>query len=83
MILPTCKELIDFLDDYVEGRLPLHRRLAFETHLLGCRDCRVYLRSYKSTIALTKESGEARASPPMPPDLTRAILDALSRADAS
>ncbi len=77
MIVPTCRELIEFLDDYVDHRLSLARKLAFEVHLAGCRDCRAYLSSYRATIKLAKASGGAPEAPPMPPELTRAILKSM------
>jgi len=82
MIIPTCRELIEFLDDYVAGRLPLARRLAFEAHLALCRECRAYLASYRQTMALARdaeEGGETGAMPPMPEDMVRAILDSLGQ----
>ena len=77
MIIPTCRELIEFLDDYVGHQLPLAKKLAFEVHLAGCRDCRAYLRSYQQTIALAKASGEEREAPAMPEELVRAIVKAM------
>lgn len=77
MIMPTCRELIEFLDDYVARRLPLAKRLAFEVHLALCRDCRSYLASYRTTIELAKEARDS-TPPPMPDDLVKAILDAMT-----
>ena len=78
-MIPTCRELIDFLDDYVEHRLPMARRLMFQAHLAGCRDCRAYLDSYRRTIALARQSGAEPA--PVPEDLVRAILSVLNSGD--
>jgi anti-sigma factor RsiW len=85
-MIPTCRELTDFLDDYVEGRLSLARRVSFEVHLAMCRDCRRYLASYRRTIALAKNAGAAGSgseadSPPMPAKLVEAILEARKRGD--
>jgi anti-sigma factor RsiW len=84
MIIPTCRELIEFLDDYVDRRLPIGKRLAFEVHLAGCRDCREYLRSYRQTVVLAKESGEEadRGEGPMPEQMVQAILKAMREGDA-
>jgi anti-sigma factor RsiW len=84
MILPTCRELIEFLDDYVARRLPTAQRLAFDLHLAMCRDCRNYLSSYRQTVVLSKEAKESEdaAAPPMPPELVQAILDALKNSDS-
>ncbi len=42
MIIPTCAELVAFLDAYIERRLRVARRLALQVHPLGCRNCRAY-----------------------------------------
>jgi anti-sigma factor RsiW len=74
----TCRELAEFLIDYVSGDLPESTRGVFEAHLAVCRDCRNYLDSYRKTIALSKT---ALAEPTadvaaMPEGLVRAILAA-------
>ena len=48
----TCRELIDFLDAYVDRSLPADQFVAFEQHLSVCRHCREYLDSYRKTIRL-------------------------------
>ncbi|MFP5247193.1 MAG: anti-sigma factor family protein [Thermoanaerobaculia bacterium] len=52
--MPTCKELIEFLDEYVSGELPPERRDAFDRHLEKCPSCRAYLASYRETIRAAK-----------------------------
>ena len=71
----TCRELIEFLDDYVAGALPSDRRRAFEEHLALCPDCVNYLESYRLTIDLGRKAlldDEALAT--VPEGLVRAIL---------
>ncbi len=80
----TCRELIDFLDDYVAGDLPGDRRKVFEEHLAGCPDCVHYLASYRQTIALAREAFEDREDDipaDVPGDLIKAILAARPSAD--
>lgn len=72
----TCRDLTDFLDDYVSGALAADRREEFEDHLRQCADCRKYLDSYRRTIALSKGamgSGESGTALEMPEALRRAI----------
>ncbi len=74
----TCRELVAFLDRYLDGTLPAAARRAFESHLTGCRACRDYLRTYRDTVALAKATAgdpEARASG-APRELIEAILAA-------
>jgi hypothetical protein len=75
----TCKELIDFLDEYVDGSLPPDRSAAFDRHLAICVECTAYVGSYRKTIASARE---ASADPEevvkaMPEDLIRAIMKSI------
>ena len=81
-MLLTCKEVLDFLGDYLEGSLPWRQRLAFNVHLLLCRHCRRYLASYLETMRLTRasESEPTSETSPVPYELVQAIL-AARRAD--
>ena len=74
----TCRELIEFLDDYVAGELDATRREAFESHLSECRACRSYLATYRTTIRLSAEAADAAAER-VPEDLVRAIMAAQER----
>ena len=74
----TCRELADFVMDYLDDVLPAPERASFEAHLAECQDCVVYVRSYRETVRLGKTYGkvdEGRA-PDMPEDLVQAILAA-------
>jgi anti-sigma factor RsiW len=71
----TCRELIEFLDEYVSDALNAERRATFEAHLSECRDCRNYLAAYRAAMRLSHEAAEATAED-MPDDLVRAILAA-------
>jgi len=72
--LPTCREVIGFLDDYWSGELDPMRRNAFERHLALCPSCRHYLDSYRRTVEMERE---AYADPDLqdpPEELMEAIL---------
>jgi anti-sigma factor RsiW len=78
----TCRELSEFLDDYLAGELVAEVRTRFEAHLVECRDCVTYLRDYRATVQLLHETGhdlEADATAEAPPELLRAIRDARKR----
>ncbi len=73
----TCRELIGFLDDYREERLPAEERERFEWHLARCPDCRAYLESYERTIALARHAVTAPdegLGEDVPADLVAAVL---------
>ena len=49
----TCKELVEVVTDYLEGRMAAERRLLFEEHLAFCDWCQSYLQQIRATIRLT------------------------------
>jgi anti-sigma factor RsiW len=71
----TCRQLIKFLDQYVEGELSPLKHAAFSAHLLLCRDCRAYLDSYRKTIALSKLA--TMPDEPLPSDVPSALINAV------
>ena len=77
----TCREFVDFLDDYVDGALPAPRRGCFEEHLSECPDCVRYLASYRTTVRVARAACAEPDAPPAdaPPELVRAILAARRR----
>ena len=78
-LMITCRELEDFIIDYLEDTLPGRQRMIFNLHLRMCRDCRSYLEAYKGVTALGKvafnEPDEA-VSNDVPEGLVKAILAA-------
>jgi anti-sigma factor RsiW len=60
-----CKELVELVTDYLEGRLPPREQVRFETHLAQCSGCRTYLEQMRQTIRalghLSEESIDAQA----------------------
>lgn len=79
----TCRELADFLLQYLEGELPSEERAEFERHLADCPPCVHYLKSYETTVRLEKEAArEPEAALPdeeAPEALIQAILAARGR----
>jgi anti-sigma factor RsiW len=78
----TCRELVDFIADYVSGDLSADEGTRFERHLAQCPECVAYLRTYRATIALEKSAFADRDGPPpeeIPESLIRAILAARTR----
>lgn len=77
----TCKDVIEFLDDYVAARLSADERARFDEHLALCPPCRDYLKTYQDAIALGRAvlTGEEDATAALPDDLVRAILAARKR----
>ncbi|HVM98239.1 MAG TPA: zf-HC2 domain-containing protein [Candidatus Acidoferrales bacterium] len=78
----TCREVVEFLAEYLAGELPPEQHKAFREHLGGCTDCVTYLKGYEDAIRLGKValSQSDRAVPDdVPEELVQAILAARSR----
>lgn len=72
----TCREVIAFLADYLDGSLPVAERRLLDEHLAACVECVAYLRSYSQTIRLAHDTGDDDLPTAIPDDLVRAILAA-------
>ncbi len=75
----TCRAMLDFLADYLDGALPEPVRLDFEAHLGVCPECVAYLRSYRETLELERDAFAEDPDASLPEALVRAIV-AASRA---
>jgi anti-sigma factor RsiW len=71
-----CRELAEFLMDYVSGELPQDSRTHFEFHLTRCKNCHEYLVQYEVTIRAGKiacdEMSDEMGS--IPEDLIKAVI---------
>ena len=78
MPLLTCQELLDYLSDYVEGRLPAAEHARMDEHLAVCPPCVDYLHSFQATLAACRalRSADLAQLPEMPEELIHAILAA-------
>ena len=68
----SCRELISFLLEYLEGTLSQHERARFERHLAVCDSCVAYLRTYETTIRLEKLAAIEESD--VPEELVAAVL---------
>ena len=72
----TCRELIEFLAEYVSGELPELERVKFDEHLAECPECVDYLKSYRATIRLGK-SAFRDLDEPVPDEVPAELIDAI------
>lgn len=75
----TCKQLIEALVDYVDGRLSLSQRFAIMLHLFCCGHCSSYLQDYRSTIKASQQAMAPKDEPPaieVPEEFVQAVLKA-------
>jgi predicted anti-sigma-YlaC factor YlaD len=49
----TCREVVELLNDYLEGELPEAERVRVDEHLAGCDGCTMVLDEFRETIRLT------------------------------
>lgn len=78
----TCRQVADFLADYLSGALAADIRVQFDRHLSVCPNCQAYLATYRATIELGRKAfaaPDADAQPEVPDELVSAILSAVRR----
>ena len=74
----TCRQVEEFLMDYLENRLSLWTRLQFRVHIFMCPNCTKYIQEYKNTIALEKkvfQNPDEEAIGNVPDDILQAIMN--------
>jgi anti-sigma factor RsiW len=69
----TCRELVELVSDYVEGRLSERERERFDGHLGVCPDCREYVEQVRLTIGALGGLPEESLSAAARDDLLRAF----------
>jgi predicted anti-sigma-YlaC factor YlaD len=76
----TCKQLDEFLVDFLDGKLGFRQRLSMHMHLGLCRDCRDFLEEYRAASKLGRKvftSDEQLEAVPEP--LIQAVLANLAK----
>ena len=63
----NCHEVIDVMEEALEGRLPAGLRAGFEEHVTACASCGTYLEQ----LRITHEALPSLAAGRGPGDLTR------------
>jgi anti-sigma factor RsiW len=69
----TCDQLLQALNEYVDGSLDVAECREFTDHLAGCNPCQVVVDNIRQTISLYK-AGEPY---PLPPGLQDRLQNAL------
>jgi anti-sigma factor RsiW len=76
----TCRQLIDFIGDYISGELDGFSRGELERHLARCPSCRAYLDSYRQTMTLVRATAEDDVpADGVPEELVEVILRSAQR----
>jgi anti-sigma factor RsiW len=74
----TCKEVSEFLMDYLDGSLPQAQRAVFDGHVQACPDCQRYIDSYKRAVEMGRAAYASGEQGDPPEELVRSILNARS-----
>jgi anti-sigma factor RsiW len=70
----SCRELVEVVTDYLEGKLPDADRVRLETHLAECPACVEYIAQMRETIDAL---GELPGPESLDPRTERELLDAF------
>lgn len=68
---PACREIVEVVTDYLEGRLSAEDRARFEQHLSICDGCSTYLEQIRQTIRAAGALREESLDPRQREDLLR------------
>lgn len=71
----TCRDFVDFLMRYLDDELAPEERATFEGHLRDCPPCKVYLETYRDTVALGRGCG--CQDEPVPSEVPEALVQAI------
>jgi predicted anti-sigma-YlaC factor YlaD len=67
----SCKELVELLTDYLEGRLSTDDVARFDEHLVICEGCRIYLNQMQTTLNTLGKLSEESIPPQAKAELLR------------
>jgi len=72
-----CSDTEQLLFDYIQGELSNEARDKLEKHLAGCTGCLRYVKSYRQTIAATRD--HALPEVEMPLELQRRLKEFIAQ----
>lgn len=69
----SCRQVNQFIVDYLEGDMDERTRIQFESHLHNCPNCTKFLDQYRETVYLVHDSDDVE----LPPELVDRTVDFL------
>jgi len=69
----ACRELVELVTDYFEGKLSRSDRRRFDRHIGGCDQCTVYLEQMRLVIDATGQLSEDDLEPEARAELLEAF----------
>ncbi len=67
----VCRQVVELVNDYLEGALGRRDRKRFERHLRSCPNCTAYLEQMRITVAATGRLEPEDLSPEARDEFTR------------
>ena len=67
----VCAQVVELVNDYLEGALSRRDRRRFERHLRACPNCSAYLAQMRVTVAATGRLAPEDLDPEMRDEFTR------------
>jgi anti-sigma factor RsiW len=71
----TCRELVELVTDYLEGRLPEATTEQLEAHIANCDGCTVYIEQMRLTLVALGHIPEETISPAAQDELIAAFRE--------
>ena len=71
----SCREMAEYLSDYLDGELSTSLSAVIEAHRGECPPCRAFVRTLEKSVGLVR----AQPREPLPPGLKKKLLEALRR----
>ena len=71
----NCREFVELVTDYLEGRLPAVDRERFEDHLALCPGCQAYMEQMRATLRALGRIPEESLSPAAREELLHTFRD--------
>jgi anti-sigma factor RsiW len=68
-----CRDIVELLDEYLDGALDRADALALEVHLTGCQDCTAFFNTYRGTLRTSRALSERQ----LPAELRERLLTFL------
>jgi anti-sigma factor RsiW len=69
----TCREMVELVTDYLEGRLDDAQRARFEAHVAECDACTLYIEQMRMTVSALGSIPAETVSP----EAERELLEAF------
>lgn len=76
-----CKDIADEVNNYIDGDLPLGKRVGLFFHLLICSCCRNYLQQIRTTMSILTVSNPKEEDDTDIEELAKKLHDLCHRAD--